>query len=339
VYWECNQTCSNELYPAGLVCDIRGKDPTDYRNAGKTTLLECIESINRALPHDIPHETRSLLEKARRCWLWATAVGWYMERHLTYPRDVLPALSGIAKHLAPVLGGTAQGYVAGMWRDQCMFAQLGWFTASPSTAPRSTELLGPTWSWVVATDTPVQFAPFLWAIVSWSSRHLDVDWARSVRENPIKTCTVLDAQATLATADPTGAVKDGFVLLQGHLNRLTLGAKQQCFIGGQPVPMDLYLDSALEENTSDQLFLFSLYSVFLALGIEGKQGGIYRPHPTYLVLSPVEERRGTYERRGLAMWQWFGTDVEIEPPWETLSGQGPSEGSFNREVGYSIRVI
>jgi hypothetical protein len=182
VYWECSQICASELYPAGLLREVHGKDPLEYRITGKTTLLECVEDIDRPFPRDIPHDTRSILEEACRCWLWATVISWYSERNLTYRSDILPALSGIAKHLAPLVGSTAQRYVAGMWRDQCMFVQLAWYTWSPSTAKR---LTGPTWSWVT-TDQRIHYTTYMWSFASPLSEDWDAEWTRRISENPKK---------------------------------------------------------------------------------------------------------------------------------------------------------
>lgn len=342
VYWECSEIYANELHPAGLLGEANGKpEPTDYRIAGKTTLLDSINHIriHGALPQGVPDETRNILDEISRCWLWSLVVVWYTSRALAYRSDILPALSGIAKHLAPHLGRTTRRYVAGMWRDQCMFIQLGWYTVSPS-ARISTEL-GPSWSWVT-TDRPVEFPTFGFSVVSPPEGHWDAKWTRLIRENPIKSCKVLKARVKLATADPTGAVKrGGFVLLRGHLNRLVVGEEEEhCWIGGdvEPIPMTLFFDRA--DDDASHLFLFSLYTVTLEVkGADNQR--VLRPHPAYLILSPVEGRRGTYERRGLAtIRRWFGTPDRVEPPWETLLGQDiPSEGPFDEEAGYTIRVI
>lgn len=284
VYWECSEMYANELYPAGLLREVRGKDPLEYRLAGKAALLECTGNIDRPFSRDIPHETRTILEEACRCWLWTTVISWYSERALTYRSDILPALSGIAKHLAPLLGSTSQRYVAGMWRDQCMFAQLAWYTWSPSKAKR---LPGPTWSWVT-TDEPIRFITYMWSFASPLAEDSVAEWTRRVQENPIKSCKVLDAQATLVTADPTGAVNDAFVLLQGHMNGLILapGKTPERFIGGdpEPVPMELYFDR--DDDDAGPLFLFSQYVVSLDVGAPGSQEEL-RPDPAYLILSPV----------------------------------------------------
>lgn len=335
MFWECSQIYANELYPAGLLGEAKEKpDPIDYRIAGKSTLLDSINHIHEALPQGVPDETRNIVNKIRRCWLWSVVVVWYTSRALAYGSDILPALSGIAKHLAPYLGRTTRRYVAGMWRNQCMFIQLGWYTVSPS-AKISTEL-GPSWSWVT-TDQPVEFPTFIFSGVYPPDGRWDAEWTRRISENPIKTCKVLKAQAKLATADPTGAVKKGgFVLLRGHLNRLVVGEGEEHFIGGdtEPVPMTLYFDRA--DDDGRDLFLFSLYTVTLEVKEADSQRVL---RPAYLILSPVEGRRGTYERQGLATRRWNQAD-RVEPPWETLPGQDiPSEGTFDQEAGYTIRVV
>jgi hypothetical protein len=86
--------------------------------------------------------------------LWMKVVVAYASRRLTFRKDVLPALSGLAKqfHRLASIGDTREypgTYLAGMWRSD-LFQQLLWYVPieNQSSDPISTtELPAPSWSW------------------------------------------------------------------------------------------------------------------------------------------------------------------------------------------------
>ncbi|KAE8422969.1 hypothetical protein BDV36DRAFT_244395, partial [Aspergillus pseudocaelatus] len=67
---------------------------------------------------------------------------------MTYPSDKLPAMSGIAKEYAKVLGNA---YVAGLWRE-FLVDELAWLPWEQCTA--ASEYRAPSWSWA-SVDGPV----------------------------------------------------------------------------------------------------------------------------------------------------------------------------------------
>ena len=72
---------------------------------------------------------------------WAVIVTEYSNKQVTFKKDKLVALSGIARLFAAEFGTT---YLAGMWKEDLM-VQLLWFALEPS----SDDIQGiiPSWSW------------------------------------------------------------------------------------------------------------------------------------------------------------------------------------------------
>lgn len=74
-----------------------------------------------------------------RYWL---CVYGYTQKKLTYSRDKLAALAGIAKMLSP---DNAHGYINGLWRHS-LLRDLHWYVTSPPE--RSRDPMKPSWSWI-----------------------------------------------------------------------------------------------------------------------------------------------------------------------------------------------
>ncbi|KAK5230881.1 hypothetical protein LTR99_003901 [Exophiala xenobiotica] len=82
----------------------------------------------------------------QRCMHWSTIVNTYLARSLTYDRDRLPALSGIARqmHLPEEMGR----YLAGIWENSLPLALCWTVTLRNNwTKRRPSEWRAPSWSW------------------------------------------------------------------------------------------------------------------------------------------------------------------------------------------------
>jgi Heterokaryon incompatibility protein (HET) len=160
---------------------------------------------------------------------WKDLVKQYTVRKLTYDRDVLPALSGLA---SLVQRGVADDYLAGLWRDDLPVALL-WSHARPSWTlnsecfallqnnpsderipvdvepylPRRTaEACAPTWSWASirgATD--------------YDGKWLDR------RRRLVQPARVLGATCNPSSSNPTGSVQNGSIVLSAPLAPIRLG--------------------------------------------------------------------------------------------------------------------
>jgi hypothetical protein len=128
--------------------------------------------------------------------LWSKVVETYSKAHLTFRKDKLIALSGIAREVGHLLKST---YAAGLWRCHLPYSLL-WTTESGGY--RSTDYLAPSWSWV-SVEGPISFP----------------DGMREVFKvlNLRGECaTLLDLGIDLMTpTDPFGQVKSGWIRIRG----------------------------------------------------------------------------------------------------------------------------
>jgi hypothetical protein len=77
--------------------------------------------------------------------MWHDQVQRYTELDLTFPKDMLPAIAGVAEQLQE----DGSKYHAGL-REEFLPEDLLWFVNFPR--PRGTERLAPSWSWAVDTN-------------------------------------------------------------------------------------------------------------------------------------------------------------------------------------------
>lgn len=129
---------------------------------------------------------------------WRSVASNYSMRDLTFHQDKLPALSGLTKRM--YLQGCKTNYLAGLWEGDLRLGLL-WFVESrrPNAAPgASVPYLGPSWSWISQIDRQVSFVGNYNA---WNLRKLAM--------------TVIGSTCVLATENPFGPVKSGYLLLSG----------------------------------------------------------------------------------------------------------------------------
>lgn len=80
--------------------------------------------------------------------VWASIVRIYSRLDLSFPTDILPALSGIASRFQPFKKGR---YLAGLWEDSLLI-NLAWRKDDVlDPVPRPSPWRGPTWSWISTT--------------------------------------------------------------------------------------------------------------------------------------------------------------------------------------------
>jgi hypothetical protein len=139
---------------------------------------------------------------------WEQVVNNYTSRQLTNAADKLPALSGLAQQRKQVRGGV---YLAGLWQDSLLH-DLCWHDAFVNSVPeegglgrRPAHYRAPSWSWA-SLDTD---SSCCWWWVGVYGRH-----PISPGREPEPACVILDASCELATTDPTGAVKSGYLDLE-----------------------------------------------------------------------------------------------------------------------------
>jgi hypothetical protein len=127
---------------------------------------------------------------------WRKMVDLYSDRRLTFASDKLPALSGVAKAFADLLGDE---YLAGTWSGS-MIEDLCWYINSIPESPagvavKADNYRGPSWSWT-SVDDGVEMK-------NWGP-------ARNV-------AIVLDHHIEIAGDNPFGNLKSGWVKIEAPL--------------------------------------------------------------------------------------------------------------------------
>jgi hypothetical protein len=145
--------------------------------------------------------------------IWSKLVSTYTSLSLTYARDKLSAIAGVARQFHTHTGET---YVAGLWATDLVL-QLGWWhyenkqhrdmDAGARIVPSQADVDGhvPSWSWASITENVGRF------VIPYPHRY--------VEETALR---VLEWQVQLLHAEnPFGAVKGGFLRVEGFVFELT----------------------------------------------------------------------------------------------------------------------
>ncbi|KAK4176255.1 heterokaryon incompatibility protein-domain-containing protein [Triangularia setosa] len=186
--WECSGLLACECYPGIGLHDYRPKhsEPLDKR------ILSLSEAASR-----VPKRKPESLEEAAALEVdetpWVRAVECFTALSLSFPRDKLPALSGVAKQIQRRLRPD-DDYLAGLWRST-LLPDLCWWSVGKKQIPQRWR--GPSWSWV-SIDGPIVMNKF-----------------RQRAKNEI--CKVLDAAVRIAGPDSMGEVESGYVVLSGTI--------------------------------------------------------------------------------------------------------------------------
>jgi hypothetical protein len=137
-------------------------------------------------------------------WLdyWYCIVTTYAPKHLTFPSDKLPALSGVAGKIQDILGYC---YFAGLWKED-LVCGLAW--ACCETYPK-----GPMTPIHPTINDPEYRAPS-W---SWAS-HEGRIWLPLRGDSPIvKDLEILDVNIQLHGRDPFGRIRSGYLKVHGKV--------------------------------------------------------------------------------------------------------------------------
>ena len=129
-------------------------------------------------------------------WAWHRAIERYIIKNLTFEKDRLPALSGLAKTFCQMK--PSAGYLAGLWKDN-LALDLLWYV--PQTAAMKTvQRRLPTWSWASLVEK-------IWCYhCNGTSKAVQID--------------ILHAGVELTGPDPTGEVGSGEIILKGKVEQV-----------------------------------------------------------------------------------------------------------------------
>ncbi|KAG8665371.1 hypothetical protein FPOAC2_10449 [Fusarium poae] len=140
---------------------------------------------------------------------WRKMIDLYGRLILTKDTDRLPALSGLAKLCQSY--GTGN-YLAGIWEND-LLVSLVWSIRWDEPVQSWSEYMAPSWSpfsvgYIKRYDGLVEAGYWYCQHETWHAK-----WGE-------RQAHVLDAQCTPAGSDPTGAVKDGFLILWGPMRKV-----------------------------------------------------------------------------------------------------------------------
>ncbi|KAI0382352.1 HET-domain-containing protein [Hypomontagnella monticulosa] len=152
VFWECSATNCCETMPTGpLLTYVSGNTARRQAISMKSERFAwkpLIEPTAPAVRQD--HEPISNLLRE-----WSTAVDAYCKSNLTYPKDKLVALSGLARDMGTklrALNPEYDEYLYGIWKFT-MPDSLLWKVKGPNNT-RPLEYRAPSWSWA-SVDGPI----------------------------------------------------------------------------------------------------------------------------------------------------------------------------------------
>lgn len=138
VYWECPCLRSSEVDPSAEVDQDAAINRRDFRTNIKSNFV--MVSNNTDMAYD------SLLMD--RLNLFHILVrSYYFPRRLTYSRDRLPAISGIARWFMERANLRPESYLAGLWQDALPDCLLWHFFDPPTGGAVRDPEAAPSWSW------------------------------------------------------------------------------------------------------------------------------------------------------------------------------------------------
>ena len=125
---------------------------------------------------------------------WSFIIRDYALRNLTYSKDKLPALSGLARCISKTRPGDQ--YLAGVWKSEIP-GNLLWGVEKDSTRPSTYR--APSWSWASVDGT--------------------LTTTNGAYGSTNEYCKLLNASVTLSGLDKFGEVSDGMITLNGPLKQ------------------------------------------------------------------------------------------------------------------------
>jgi Heterokaryon incompatibility protein (HET) len=228
--------------------------------------------------------------RLRDCW--HELVRAYSVLLLSFAKDKLPAISGIALQMQELRRTT---YLAGLWKDTLLHDLL-WTSYRRGPWARVNPWRAPSWSWASVSDE-VRYDFSTWSYFQ-ECEFFEKTWKRS--KHALKFIIQLhESTCALASQNPTGEVTSGFLRLSGLLCKVILQVeitknkfereKLRIFHNKHPLGM-FYPDYHMDNNPYSSLFCLQLAWI---PEVETKAIRIC------MILNAIDVDKLTYERVGL----------------------------------------
>ncbi|KAI1110638.1 heterokaryon incompatibility protein-domain-containing protein [Nemania sp. NC0429] len=178
-------------------------------------VFECEESLWCECGEKDSYEDSKYDKEVYRSSTWEELVEQYVSRHLTYPTDMLPAISAIARDF-----DMKGGYIAGLTHEK-LFSNLLWQVKAPR------DLHGELTTALPPGRPSVYVAPTF----SWASIIARVEWVKGLSHyEPV--CSLENFDITLENPlDPFGPVSNGYITIRGPVMQVKLRYSPRVFEG------------------------------------------------------------------------------------------------------------
>lgn len=143
---------------------------------------------------------------------WWQIIEQYTKRDLTYARNRLPALAGLASRAASTWSAA---YLAGVWKEHLWFFLL-WETGNNLDAIRQTRYYAPSWSWASATST-ISWHAFSQRIIVQAFPDAIPYGYLADKTSIIQAITIKHAECTYFESGPFMPPMQGYISVDGHI--------------------------------------------------------------------------------------------------------------------------
>jgi hypothetical protein len=284
--WECNEHFS---------CQCGNYEPLiDHPKTAITNILSWKEERQQIEPET---KISSGVEN------WHRIVHQYSKCKLTFEKDRLPALAGLAEQVQATRKGR---YLAGLWEDS-LIVDLAW-ERLPTTKSMSKNLISssPTWSWSTVREEMwfPQSTSYCWTTIKQLCEIVDVNYV------------------PMNSSNPRGEVVHARLSIRGHVIEATLTDGMIKFLGTvQEVECILDYDVSLPG-----LGNIAKGSKVFCLTLSTTEYCIYS-----LVLRCTNLKMNTYERVGLMCCKMYGVGVGLFPrAWRSSQDSVGTEAEVYR---------
>lgn len=257
---------------------------------------------------------------------WSDIVSDYSNTGISFVKDKIVAISGIAEHMQNILGDE---YCAGLWRQKIEMQMCWQANRESSRSAQSGVQRAPTWSWLTV-DAPVNYPHSL----EYSSPGYDTIFLASVKD------VKLESQMT----PENGIIISGSLHIRCILNRVVLTNDGRLNMPGNPLFLEQYFravdwdfDDSREDG--DEFFVIGLFELIY----EGWTN--WASEVRGIVLKCQAGRLGTYSRCGHVWWSGRSENKETRvfpEEYRRLSSVACKEGlpceGLNEE-GHLVRLI
>jgi len=193
IVWECNE-CTEPEASLSSLARFALKPLEDI----KTKQMMVSPSVRTYSPD------KQDITSVQKLWHdWKIIVSLYAATQLTYQKDKLVAISGVARRFEQLHSKCGGDYLAGLWQAD-LISGLLWSTYDETLekAVRHKSNTAPSWSWA-SVDGPIH-------------------WERNVHYSTIWQASIFEASTNTDGDDFSGPISDGIVSIRGPLGMASL---------------------------------------------------------------------------------------------------------------------